>query len=34
MSSFNEERVVSVHHWTDRLFSFRTTRNPAFRYRN
>jgi len=34
MSSFNEERVLSVHHWTDRLFSFRTTRNPAFRYRN
>ena len=23
-----------VHHWTDRLFSFRTTRNPAFRFRN
>jgi ferredoxin--NADP+ reductase len=34
MSNFNEERVLSVHHWTDRLFSFRTTRNPAFRYRN
>ena len=34
MSNFNEETVLSVHHWTDRLFSFRTTRNPAFRYRN
>jgi len=22
MSAFNEERVLSVHHWTDRLFSF------------
>ena len=34
MSNFNEETVLSVHHWTDRLFSFKTTRNPAFRYRN
>jgi ferredoxin--NADP+ reductase len=34
MSNFNEERVLSVHHWTDRLFSFRTTRAPTFRYRN
>jgi ferredoxin--NADP+ reductase len=34
MSNFNEERVVSVHHWTDQLFSFRTTRNPSFRFRN
>jgi ferredoxin--NADP+ reductase len=34
MSSFQEERVLSVHHWTDRLFSFRTTRSPSFRYRN
>jgi ferredoxin/flavodoxin---NADP+ reductase len=34
MSGFKEERVLSVHHWTDRLFSFRTTRDPAFRYRN
>src|SRR3954467_4736975 len=34
MSNFSEERVLSVHHWTDRLFSFRTTRAPTFRYRN
>lgn len=34
MSNFNEERVTEVRHWTDRLFSFKTTRNPAFRYRN
>jgi ferredoxin--NADP+ reductase len=34
MSNFNQETVLSVHHWTDRLFSFRTTRNPAFRFRN
>lgn len=34
MSNFIEERVLSVHHWTDRLFSFRTTRHPGFRFRN
>ena len=34
MSNFNEERVLSVHHWTDTLFSFRTTRNPSFRFQN
>ena len=34
MSKFYEERVLSVHHWTDTLFSFRTTRDPAFRFRN
>jgi ferredoxin--NADP+ reductase len=33
MSAFNTETVVDVHHWTDRLFSFRTTRTPAFRFR-
>ena len=32
MSAFLEERVLSVHHWTDRLFSFTTTRDPAFRF--
>ena len=31
MSAFLEERVLSVHHWTDRLFSFTTTRDPALR---
>ena len=34
MSNFNEEQVLSVHHWTDTLFSFRTTRDPSFRFRN
>ena len=34
MSNFNEETVLSVHHWTDSLFSFKTTRNPSFRFRN
>ena len=34
MSNFNEETVLSVHHWTDNLFSFKTTRNPSFRFRN
>lgn len=34
MSAFNEERVVSVHHWTDRLFSFRTTRDASLRFAN
>jgi ferredoxin/flavodoxin---NADP+ reductase len=34
MSTFHEERVLSVHHWTDTLFSFRTTRSPSFRFEN
>jgi ferredoxin--NADP+ reductase len=34
MSNFNHECVLSVHHWTDNLFSFTTTRDPSFRFRN
>ena len=34
MSAFHHETVLSVHHWTDRLFSFRTTRKPSFRFRS
>ena len=34
MSTFNEERVLSVHHWTDTLFSFTASRNPSFRFQN
>jgi ferredoxin--NADP+ reductase len=34
MSAFNEERVLSVHHWTDKLFTFTTTRDPALRFSN
>jgi len=28
------EEVNWVHHWNDRLFSFRTSRDPGFRFRN
>jgi ferredoxin--NADP+ reductase len=34
MSAFNEEQVLSVHHWTDTLFSFTTTRDPSLRFSN
>ncbi len=34
MASFTQERVLDVHHWTDTLFSFTTTRDPSFRFRN
>lgn len=34
MSALNEERVLSVHHWTDRLFTFTTTRDPSLRFSN
>jgi NAD(P)H-flavin reductase len=32
MSGLNCERVLSVHHWTETLFSFRTTRERSFRF--
>jgi ferredoxin--NADP+ reductase len=32
MSAFIEERVLTVRHWTDRLFSFTTTRDAALRF--
>jgi ferredoxin--NADP+ reductase len=28
------EEVTDVHHWTDTLFSFKTTRNPGFRFKS
>ena len=31
---FHVERVTSVHHWTDRLFSFTMTRPQSFRFRS
>jgi ferredoxin--NADP+ reductase len=34
MSAFFEAQVLTVHHWTDRLFSFTTTRDPALRFSN
>jgi ferredoxin--NADP+ reductase len=33
-SNFNEETVTYVHHWTDTLFTFKTTRDPGFRFLN
>lgn len=33
-SAFSTERVLSVHHWNDTLFSFRCTRDAALRFRN
>lgn len=32
--AFNRETVLEVQHYTDRLFRFRTTRDPAFRFVN
>jgi len=34
MSAYLNETVLSVHHWTDRLFSFTTTRDIALRFSN
>lgn len=34
MSTFSDQKVLSVHHWTDRLFTFTTTRDPALRFSN
>ncbi|AXQ28842.1 ferredoxin--NADP reductase [Solimonas sp. K1W22B-7] len=34
MAAFAPERVLSVHHWNDSLFSFKTTRGPGLRFRN
>lgn len=34
MSNLMKETVTSVHHWNDTLFSFRTSRDPGFRFKN
>ena len=34
MSTISREEVTEVHHWTDSLCSFKTTRNSGFRFRN
>lgn len=34
MSNLKTERVLSVHHWTDTLFTFKTTRDPGLRFKN
>ena len=33
-TAFETERVLQVHHWTDTLFSFNTTRSKQFRFEN
>ncbi|GAB2586348.1 ferredoxin--NADP reductase [Dyella jejuensis] len=32
MVALATEQVIDVHHWNDSLFSFRTTRDPSFRF--
>ncbi|MCF2524892.1 ferredoxin--NADP reductase [Bradyrhizobium sp. G127] len=32
MAKYNEEMITSVTHWSDRLFSFRTTRSKTLRF--
>ena len=34
MAAFNTEKVLSVHHWNDTLFSFTTTRDTSLRFTN
>jgi ferredoxin/flavodoxin---NADP+ reductase len=34
MAGVGTERVLSVHHWNDSLFSFTTTRDPGLRFEN
>src|SRR5690625_4327823 len=34
MAAYNTERVLSVHHWNDTLFSFKTTRDQSLRFNN
>ena len=34
MAAIAQERVLSVRHWTDTLFSFTTTRDEALRFKN
>lgn len=31
---YTQEKVTHVHHWTDRLFSLKTTRSAGFRFSN
>lgn len=34
MAKLITETVTDVHHWNDTLFSFKTTRDPSFRFEN
>jgi ferredoxin--NADP+ reductase len=33
-TALSKEKVLSVHHWSETVFSFTTTRDPGFRFRN
>ncbi|MEJ2417252.1 MAG: ferredoxin--NADP reductase [Exilibacterium sp.] len=34
MASLHKERVISINHWNESLFSFTTSRNPTLRFEN
>lgn len=34
MAQLHREQVTEVHHWNESLFSFKTTRNPGFRFKS
>lgn len=34
MTEVNRERVIDVHHWSETLFTIKSTRNPSLRFRN
>ncbi|NVJ59806.1 MAG: ferredoxin--NADP reductase [Gammaproteobacteria bacterium] len=34
MKNLNVETVLDVHHWNDKLFSFKTTRHQSLKFRN
>lgn len=34
LNGFNRERVINIQHFTDKLFAFRTTRAPSFRFQS
>jgi ferredoxin/flavodoxin---NADP+ reductase len=34
MAAYTTEHVTEVQHWSDKLFSFRTTRSPSLRFEN
>jgi ferredoxin--NADP+ reductase len=34
MKNLNVEKVLDVHHWSDNLFSFKTTRSQSLKFRN
>ena len=32
--SLLKEKVLEIHHWTEKTFSFKTTRDMGFRFKN